>query len=91
MDFCIPGKLGTAAAFAEHFADPILRGGYTNASNVDVKVAYKCAVVLRQLLNPYILRRVKADVALQLPKKTEAVRHTGSPMPRRHAASRARR
>jgi SNF2 family DNA or RNA helicase len=38
-----------------------------------VSTAFKCAVVLRDLIAPYLLRRRKADVAQQLPKKTEQV------------------
>ena len=38
-----------------------------------MSTAYKCAVVLRDLIAPYLLRRRKADVASQLPKKTEQV------------------
>ena len=47
----------------------------SSASNppVQVSTAYKCAVVLRDLIAPYLLRRCKADVAQQLPKKTEQV------------------
>lgn len=33
----------------------------------------RCAVVLRDLIMPYLLRRMKADVNVQLPKKTEHV------------------
>ncbi len=40
---------------------------------VQVSTAFKCAVVLRDLIAPYLLRRRKADVAQQLPKKTEQV------------------
>jgi len=40
---------------------------------VQVSTAYKCAVVLRDLIAPYLLRRRKADVNAQLPKKTEQV------------------
>ena len=40
-----------------------------------VSTAFKCAVVLRDLIAPYLLRRRKADVAQQLPKKTEQVKH----------------
>lgn len=50
-------------------------GGYANASRLQAATAYKCAVVLRDLINPYLLRRRKADVSLQLPKKTEQARH----------------
>lgn len=40
---------------------------------MQVSTAYKCAVVLRDLIAPYLLRRRKADVSAQLPKKTEQV------------------
>lgn len=50
-------------------------GGYSNASQVQVATAYKCATVLRDTINPYLLRRMKADVKdhLQLPNKNEQV------------------
>jgi DNA excision repair protein ERCC-6 len=48
-------------------------GGYANASNVQVQTAYKCAVVLRELISPYLLRRLKVDVAADLPSKSELV------------------
>lgn len=50
-------------------------GGYANASQVQVATAYKCATVLRDTINPYLLRRMKADVKdhLQLPDKNEQV------------------
>jgi len=73
FDFVFPGKLGTLPVFEDEFASPILVGGYTSASPVQVALAYKCALILRDLINPYILRRVKADVAQQLPPKTEQV------------------
>ena len=40
---------------------------------LQVSTAYKCAVVLRDLIAPYLLRRRKSDVNAQLPKKTEQV------------------
>ena len=40
---------------------------------MQVSTAYKCAVVLRDLIAPYLLRRRKSDVSAQLPKKTEQV------------------
>jgi len=48
-------------------------GGYVNASKLQASTAFKCAVVLRDLIAPYLLRRRKADVNTQLPKKTEQV------------------
>ena len=36
MDFVFPGKLGTLPDFMQHFAVPILQGGYANASPTQV-------------------------------------------------------
>lgn len=40
-----------------------------------VETAYKCACVLRDTINPYLLRRLKKDVkmSLDLPIKNEQV------------------
>lgn len=73
FDFVFPGKLGTLPVFEEQFSVPIAVGGYISASKSEVHTAYKCAVVLRDLVSPYLLRRMKKDVALQLPKKNEQV------------------
>ncbi|KAG7262000.1 hypothetical protein CRUP_004208 [Coryphaenoides rupestris] len=60
FDFVFPGKLGTLPVFMEQFS---------------VQTAYKCACVLRDTINPYLLRRMKADVKdnLSLPDKNEQV------------------
>lgn len=55
------------------FALPIQVGGYTNATQVQVSTAYRCALVLRDLVAPHLLRRRKVDVRAQLPRKTEQV------------------
>ena len=73
FDFVFPGRLGTLPVFQAQFAVPINIGGYANATNIQVQTAYKCAVVLRDLINPYLLRRMKADVAADLPRKSEQV------------------
>ncbi|XP_010381150.1 DNA excision repair protein ERCC-6 isoform X3 [Rhinopithecus roxellana] len=75
FDFIFPGKLGTLPVFMEQFSVPITMGGYSNASPVQVKTAYKCACVLRDTINPYLLRRMKSDVkmSLSLPDKNEQV------------------
>ncbi|XP_078007035.1 DNA excision repair protein ERCC-6 isoform X3 [Phascolarctos cinereus] len=75
FDFVFPGKLGTLPVFMEQFSVPITMGGYSNASPVQVKTAYKCACVLRDAINPYLLRRMKSDVkmSLSLPDKNEQV------------------
>ncbi|KAM1987803.1 hypothetical protein ACFX15_035015 [Malus domestica] len=73
FDFVFPGKLGVLPIFEAEFAVPISVGGYANASPLQVSTAYRCAVVLRDLIMPYLLRRMKADVDAQLTKKTEHV------------------
>ncbi|CAD6232325.1 unnamed protein product [Miscanthus lutarioriparius] len=73
FDFVFPGKLGVLPVFETEFSVPITVGGYANATPLQVSTAYRCAVVLRDLIMPYLLRRMKADVNAQLPKKTEHV------------------
>ncbi|SCU98216.1 LAFA_0G16380g1_1 [Lachancea sp. 'fantastica'] len=73
FDFIYPGRLGTLPVFQQQFANPINMGGYANATNVQVQTGHKCAVALRNLISPYLLRRVKADVAKDLPQKNEMV------------------
>lgn len=75
FDFVFPGRLGTLPVFLSEFADPIKRGGYSNASPMQVQLAYRCALVLRDLINPYLLRRQKKDCkeVNRMPGKTEQV------------------
>ena len=73
FDFVFPGRLGTLPIFQTHFEVPIAAGGFANASKFQVQTAYKCALELRELIDPYLLRRLKSDVALQLPDKQEQV------------------
>ncbi|XP_068760439.1 DNA excision repair protein ERCC-6-like isoform X1 [Montipora capricornis] len=75
LDFVFPGKLGTLPVFMTEFSVPITMGGYSNATKVQVETAYKCACVLRDTINPYLLRRLKKDVkmSLDLPTKNEQV------------------
>lgn len=75
FDFVFPGKLGTLPVFLQQFAVPITHGGYANANRVEVETGYQCAVLLRDTISPYLLRRMKADVKnhLSLPGKSEQV------------------
>jgi len=75
FDFVFPGRLGTLPAFEQEFADPIRRGGYSNASPMQVQLAYRCALVLKDLIEPYLLRRQKKDVkeVSRMPGKTEHI------------------
>lgn len=75
FDFVHPGRLGTLPAFEVEFADPIKVGGFTNASPMQVQLAYRCAMVLKDLIGPYLLRRQKKDIkeVTRMPGKTEQV------------------
>ncbi len=73
FDFVCPGRIGTLPLFEAQFIEPIRRGGYANASRMHVQMAFRCATVLRDIIEPYLLRRLKVDVAKQLPKKIERV------------------
>jgi len=75
FDFIYPGKLGTLPVFMAQFSVPITIGGYSNASKTQVATAYKCATVLRDTINPYLLRRMKSDVKdhIHLPAKNDQV------------------
>ena len=49
-------------------------GAYVNASEMKIQMAYKCAVMLQDLIRPYLLRRLKRDIlGNSLPEKEESV------------------
>lgn len=73
FDFAIPGLLGSLEVFESEFAEPIKIGGYANANPFQVFRAYSCAVALRDLIKPYLLRRMKKDVNANLPGKLEQI------------------
>ncbi|KAI5821085.1 SNF2 family N-terminal domain-containing protein [Pyronema omphalodes] len=73
FDFVYPGCLGTLPTFKQEFEIPIRIGGYKNASNIQVQTATQCALSLKATISPYLLRRMKADVAQDLPQKDEKV------------------
>lgn len=73
FDFVFPMRLGTLVNFRQQFEFPIKQGGYANASNLQVETAHKCAETLKDTISPYLLQRLKVDVASDLPKKSERV------------------
>jgi DNA excision repair protein ERCC-6 len=62
FDFVNPGLLGSLPLFKTELALPINVGGYSNASIFQVQTSYKCACTLRDLIKPFILRRLKRNV-----------------------------
>ena len=73
MDFAEPGLLGKLATFRTEFVMPINAGAYAHASHFAIQLAYKCAIALKKLVEPHMLRRTKAEVAKQLPPKEEQI------------------
>ncbi|KAJ5090568.1 DNA repair protein rhp26 [Penicillium argentinense] len=73
FDFVFPLRLGTLVSFKNSFEIPIRQGGYSMATNLQIQTAAKCAETLKNAISPYLLQRFKADVAADLPQKTEQV------------------
>jgi SNF2 family DNA or RNA helicase len=62
FDFLMPGFLGTAEGFRDRFEQPIMVQG-------DMGVRDR----LKRRIHPFVLRRLKTEVAKDLPPKTEMV------------------
>jgi DNA excision repair protein ERCC-6 len=73
FDFVFPMRLGTLLDFKNQFEAPIRIGGFANATNLELQTAQECAARLKEAISPFLLQRLKADVAADLPKKTELV------------------
>jgi SNF2 family DNA or RNA helicase len=66
MDFLMPGYLGSHKLFREKYELPIQNGG------PDAELAQ---IKLRRKLHPFLLRRLKKEVAKDLPDKIQRVAH----------------
>ena len=64
MDLVFPGYLGTDGGFRRYFVDPITK--FDSHSHKEQ---------VRAMINPFTMRRSKSEVLLELPDKTEDVRH----------------
>lgn len=85
FDFIFPMRLGTLVEFRTQFEIPIKMGGYANATHLQIMTAQKCAEILRDTISPYLLQRLKVDVATDLPKKSEQVLFCKLTQPQREA------
>uniref|UniRef100_H3HD47 DNA excision repair protein n=1 Tax=Phytophthora ramorum TaxID=164328 RepID=H3HD47_PHYRM len=57
-------RLGTLPTFDDEFVLPIRAGGYATATKMQVLMAYKCALALKDLIEPFLLRRTKQEVLM---------------------------
>ncbi|KAI8962758.1 SNF2 family N-terminal domain-containing protein [Daldinia sp. FL1419] len=85
FDFIFPMRLGTLVDFRNQFEIPIRLGGYANATNLQIMTAQKCAEILKDTISPFLLQRLKVDVAADLPKKKEQVLFCNLTKPQRDA------
>ena len=79
MQFCNPGLLGSASQFRTQYAQAIER-------QADQKRADR----LRKMIAPFLLRRLKQQVAQDLPAKTVQTLYCELTEPQRHAYERVR-
>lgn len=70
MDFCVPGLLGNAKDFAAKYQEPL--------KSVDADILAMGNKIYKQL-GAYFIRRLKQDVAKDLPDKTEIKRQAQMP------------
>ncbi len=70
FDFINPGLLGTYLSFNEEFEKKI-----KNKKNDNI--SYKYSVMLRSIIEPYILRRLKSEIPHKLPGKVDKVVFVG--------------
>ena len=79
MQYLNPGLLGPVTFFREHFAVPI------------EKQADQARLArLRKIVQPFLLRRLKQQVAKELPDKTVQTVYCEMPEPQRHAYEKVR-
>lgn len=69
----IPGCLGSLGHFKNRFSDPIERGQKHSATKRELAEGRKAVQTLAKILCPWFLRRTKALISDQLPKKDDKV------------------
>ncbi|KAM9743711.1 DNA excision repair protein ERCC-6-like 2 [Menidia menidia] len=73
MDWARPGSLGSLGHFKNKFSDPIERGQRHSATKRALATGRKTVRALARLISPWFLRRTKALITEQLPKKDDRV------------------
>jgi len=75
FSFVQPGLLKELPWFEKEFCDVIMRGGFTNATALEVEMSQVCITRLKTMILSHILRRTKKQLRLEcnLPERKENI------------------
>uniref|UniRef100_A0A3P9JYM0 ERCC excision repair 6 like 2 n=1 Tax=Oryzias latipes TaxID=8090 RepID=A0A3P9JYM0_ORYLA len=73
MDWAVPGCLGNLGHFKNKFSDPVEQGQRHSATKRALATGRKTVKALVKKISPWFLRRTKALIKEQLPKKDDRV------------------
>ncbi|XP_069737256.1 DNA excision repair protein ERCC-6-like 2 [Phaenicophaeus curvirostris] len=71
MDWAVPGLLGSRLQFKKKFSDPVEHGQRHTATKRELATGRKAMVKLARKMSAWFLRRTKALISDQLPKKED--------------------
>ncbi|NWS44565.1 ER6L2 protein, partial [Probosciger aterrimus] len=71
MDWAVPGLLGSRVHFKKKFSDPVEHGQRHTATRRELATGRKAMVELARKMSGWFLRRTKALISDQLPKKED--------------------
>ncbi|KAM6034182.1 DNA excision repair protein ERCC-6-like 2 isoform 1-T1 [Chlamydotis macqueenii] len=71
MDWAVPGLLGSRQHFKKDFSDPVEHGQRHTATKRELATGRKAMVKLARKMSGWFLRRTKALISDQLPKKED--------------------
>ncbi|NWY14317.1 ER6L2 protein, partial [Aphelocoma coerulescens] len=71
MDWAVPGLLGSREHFKKKFSDPVEHGQRHTATKRELATGRKAMVKLARKMSGWFLRRTKALISDQLPKKED--------------------
>ncbi|NXP84484.1 ER6L2 protein, partial [Passerina amoena] len=71
MDWAVPGLLGSRVHFKKKFSDPVEHGQRHTATKRQLATGRKAMVKLARIMSGWFLRRTKALISDQLPKKED--------------------
>ncbi|NWV82015.1 ER6L2 protein, partial [Dasyornis broadbenti] len=71
MDWAVPGLLGSRVHFKKNFSDPVEHGQRHTATKRELATGRKAMVKLARKMSGWFLRRTKALISDQLPKKED--------------------